>query len=331
MPNPLKIVFMGTPDFAAHILKQLCCWSDCEVAAVYCQPDRPAGRGKKLVFSAVKQASLHLNIPVLQPINFKKPQDIDTLRMLKPDVLVVAAYGLILPQSVLDIPVIAPLNVHASLLPLYRGAAPIQRAIMDGQAESGVSIMHMEASLDTGPVYAMQSVSIGNHTSSSLHDELAQIGSSLLISVLKKFICEKITPTPQNHELATYAAKLSKHDGVIDWHKPALSVHAHIRGVTPWPGAHISILRPEKEEITLKLTPGTVGPPLAECVHFLPDSHKEILPGQLWRLEKDVLAISTQDKFYIIQSVKPSNKALMLASDFARGYFGPELGFLAYT
>ncbi len=329
MQKPLKIVFMGTPDFAAFILKQLCHWNNCEVIAVYCQPDRPSGRGNKTIFSPVKKVALEFGINVLQPLNFKHAQDVEFLQDLQPDLLVVAAYGLILPQAVLDIPTIAPLNVHASLLPLYRGAAPIQRAIMDGMRESGVSIMKMEASLDTGPVYAMHSTEILNHTASSLHDELAQLGAKILIDVLTRMQTSRLTPTPQDHSLSSYATKLSKHDGIINWDRSAQEVDAQIRGVTNWPGAQVSLFKPDNEKLDLRIAPGRIGPAQLDYASFFASHLIKDQSGQLLRLEKDVIAISTLDYFYILHEVKPVNKGFMLASDFARGYFGPELGFLA--
>ncbi len=329
MKNPLKIVFMGTPDFAAHILSELCAWNGCEVVGVYCQPDRPAGRGKKILPPAVKICAESFNVSVYQPLNFKDNADVEALAALKPDVLAVAAYGLILPQAVLDIPTIAPLNVHASLLPLYRGAAPIQRAIMDGQEQSGVSIMHMEAGLDTGPVYAMHSVNILQHTAGSLHDELAKVGAELLVKVLADMRIKHLTATPQDNSLATHAAKLTKQDGIIDWNRPAAEIDACIRGVTPWPGAQTTILRPDNENLILRLTPGSIGAKKAHYGEILGCDPNSMQAGQLWRLDKDILGVCTADNFYILHSVRPMNKSEMSAADFARGYLPTGLGLLA--
>ena len=176
----MKIVFAGTPDFAVPSL--LAAASRGEVAAVYTQPDRPAGRGKHLHASPVKELALQRGLEVRQPLNFKNPEDIDALAALQPDFLLVAAYGLLLPQAVLNIPRLAPVNVHASLLPKYRGAAPIQRAVMNGDAETGISIMRMEAGLDTGPVYAVRSMPIGPcDTAGCIHDAMACLGGELLL------------------------------------------------------------------------------------------------------------------------------------------------------
>ncbi len=320
MDKPLRIVFMGTPDFAAYILNSLCDWSGCEVVGVYCQPDRPAGRGKKLMPPAVKVMANEHNIAVYQPLNFKNAQDVEFLASLKPDILAVAAYGLILPQSVLDIPSIAPINVHASLLPLYRGAAPIQRAIMDCHAETGVSIMRMEAGLDTGPVYAMKSTQILEHTAASLHDELAKIGAEVLIEVLSKMQVQTLTPTAQDDAKASHAAKLTKQDGVIDWTKPAHVVHAQIRGVSPWPGAQLTLLRPDNEKIVLRLNKGYIGSEKASYSQILGVDANALRAGQVWLVDNENIAICTADKFYILQSVRPMNKNEMPAADFARGY-----------
>ncbi len=320
MDKRIKIVFMGTPDFAATVLNFLHNWQGCELVAAYCQPDRPAGRGKNLQCPAVKVVAQHFNIPVYQPLNFRDQSDIDTLAMLEPDVLVVAAYGLLLPQSVLDIPTIAPINVHASLLPLYRGAAPIQRAIMDGCLESGVSIMKMEAGLDTGPVYAMKRTDISNHTGGSLHDELADLGSKLLVDVLSSLHKKNLKAIPQDDSKATYAAKLSKADGLIFWNNTAFEIDAHIRGVTPWPGAHTSILRSDNEVLNIRIASGRIGHSKAFYGDILGIDPIFFEPGQLYCLEKNVYGICTEDHFYILDKVRPMNKSEMSMSDFARGY-----------
>ena len=184
----MRVVFMGTPDFAATVLRHVAAWPGCEVVAAYCQPDRPAGRGHKLQPPAVKVLAQELDIPVFQPLNFKDEADRAALAGLRPDALVVAAYGLILPQSVLDIPTIGPFNVHGSLLPQYRGAAPIQRAIMDGNHLTGITIMRMERGLDTGPMLLQRALGIGiDDTAATMHDELADLGGRLMVEVLRQY------------------------------------------------------------------------------------------------------------------------------------------------
>ena len=224
---------MGTPDLAAAVLRRLVRWPGGDVVAVYTQPDRPAGRGHKLTPSPVKKLALELGLPVHQPLNFRQEGAVDELAALKPDLLVVAAYGLILPQAVLDIPTVDTLNVHTSLLPRYRGAAPIQRAVMENWQPgdvTGVSIMRIVPALDAGPVYAQCEVPIGQHTAGSLHDALAEAGGELLLTVLDQLRDGSAQPREQDESRVTYAAKLAKEDGYIDWARPAAEVHARIRG-----------------------------------------------------------------------------------------------------
>jgi methionyl-tRNA formyltransferase len=234
----LRVVFMGTPEFAAASLKHLLEWGGCDVVGVYSQPDRPCGRGQVCTPPAVKLLALESGLPVFQPLNFRAQADVDQLMALAPDLLLVAAYGLILPRTVLDIPKRGAINVHASLLPEYRGAAPIQRAIMDGRPVTGITIMQMEAGLDTGDILLQRSRAIGIlDTAQTLHDELAEMGGKLLVDALEKMDQGRLVRIPQDHSRATYAAKLSKEEGRIDWNQPVLAVHNRIRGLFPWPGS----------------------------------------------------------------------------------------------
>ena len=234
--KPLRVVFMGTPDFAAEALTILLKFDAAEVVGVYTQPDRPCGRGQQCKPSPVKVVALENTIPVFQPVNFKDQADIDQLAELKPDVLVVAAYGLILPQSVLDIPALHPLNIHASLLPRWRGAAPIHRAIMAGDAETGVCIMQMEAGLDTGPVLLREATRIGaEETTAELHDRLAVLGAGAITKALSQL--DNLTPETQPEDGVTYAEKINKDEARIDWSQPAEVVDRQIRGLSPFPGA----------------------------------------------------------------------------------------------
>lgn len=306
----LNLVFMGTPDFAATVLRRLAAWDGGRVTAAYCQPDRPAGRGHKLTAPPVKLLAQELGVPVFQPRNFRGEADRDALADLRPDVLVVAAYGLILPQAVLDIPRLGPLNVHGSLLPRYRGAAPIQRAIMDGEKETGVAIMRMEAGLDTGPVYAMRRAPVGRHTAGTLHDVLAEEGSDLLTAVLAQLRDGTAVATPQDDALATYAAKMTRADGVIDWDRQAEQVDAHIRGVTPWPGAQTWLLLPEKEIFRVTLGPGAIGP----------EKPLSVPSGAFWVLEGGKPAIATKDRFYILETLRPADRKAMTGRAFVNGY-----------
>ncbi|MCL2122750.1 MAG: methionyl-tRNA formyltransferase, partial [Desulfovibrionaceae bacterium] len=210
--KPLDIVFLGTPPFAASVLERLLAWEGGLVRCVWCQPDRPAGRGHKLTPPAVKLLAERYGLPIRQPEHFNAAEQRDELARCAPDVLVAVACGLILPQAILEIPRLAPVNVHASLLPRYRGAAPIQRAIMDGCERTGVTIMHMDAGLDTGPVYAVREMEIGEHTGGSLHDALAQLGGELLVTVLADLANGRAEAVPQSSAGVSYAPKLGKAD-----------------------------------------------------------------------------------------------------------------------
>lgn len=239
MDSPLRIVFAGTPDFAAESLRALL-HSQHEVIAVYTQPDRPAGRGRELKASPVKELALARKIPVYQPLSLKGEEAQADLAELKPDLMVVAAYGLLLPQAVLDTPRLGCINVHASLLPRWRGAAPIQRAILAGDRESGITIMQMEKGLDTGPMLYKVSCPISsNDTGASLHDRLALLGGDALMAVLEAIEDGK-PPVPeiQDHEAATYAAKLSKEEALVNWQQNAEQIGRQVRAFNAVPVAH---------------------------------------------------------------------------------------------
>ena len=233
--SSLRIIFAGTPDFAASALTALIN-SEHEIVAVYTQPDRPAGRGRKLRASPVKEVALEHDIPVLQPDNLKETETQDVLRAFDADVMVVAAYGLILPQVVLDIPRLGCLNIHASLLPRWRGAAPIQRAIAAGDKESGITIMQMNAGLDTGDILQLTSCPITEDDSGgSLHDRLAEIGARAILETLKDLDSGNTKPIKQDESLATYAHKLDKKEALINWQAPASEIALLIRAFNPWP------------------------------------------------------------------------------------------------
>ena len=233
--SSLRIIFAGTPDFAASALVALV-KSEHEIIAVYTQPDRPAGRGRKLRASPVKEVALENDIPVLQPDNLKETETQDVLRAFNADIMVVAAYGLILPQVVLDIPHLGCLNIHASLLPRWRGAAPIQRAIAAGDKESGITIMQMNAGLDTGDILQLTSCPITEHDSGgSLHDRLAEIGASAILKTLEDIDSNNLKPVRQDDSLATYAHKLDKKEALINWQNSASEIALLIRAFNPWP------------------------------------------------------------------------------------------------
>jgi methionyl-tRNA formyltransferase len=236
--NALRIVFMGTAELSCASLEKLCGDKNFQVIAVVTQPDKPKGRELKLTPSPVKALAEKLKLPVLQPLKARDEQFVSELLELKPDLMVVVAYGQILPQTILDLPRFGCLNVHTSLLPKYRGAAPIQWAIADGEPETGVTIMKMDAGLDTGPVLATRRTPIlPADDSQILHDRLAQLGAELLIETIPDYVAGKIQPQPQPATGSTYAAKIKKEDGQIDWNQPAVNIWNRLRAFTPWPGA----------------------------------------------------------------------------------------------
>ncbi len=241
MSSPLRIVFAGTPEFAASHLQALLD-SEHSVVAVYTQPDRPSGRGQKLTPSAVKQLAIEHHIPVLQPVNLRSPEAQQELAEFQADLMVVVAYGLILPQAILDTPRLGCINSHASLLPRWRGAAPIQRAIEAGDTESGITVMQMEAGLDTGPMLLKVSTPISaTDTGGSLHDRLATLGPAAVLQSIQGLLDGSITPEKQLDGLATYAHKLNKQAALIDWQRPAAALDCQIRAMHPWPVCHSTL------------------------------------------------------------------------------------------
>ena len=298
MTEPLRIVFAGTPEFAAEHLKALLD-SPYEIVAVYTQPDRPAGRGQKLMPSPVKQLALEHHIPVMQPPTLRAPEAQAELAALKPDLLVVVAYGLILPQVVLDIPRLGCINSHASLLPRWRGAAPIQRAIEAGDSESGVTVMRMEAGLDTGPMLLKSVTPISaDDTGGSLHDRLAKLGPPAVIEAIAGLAAGTLQGELQDDSLATYAHKLNKDEARIDWNRPAIELERVIRAFNPWPICH-STLNGE----ALKVLAAT-----------LADAQGE--PGQILAASKDGLIVGCGAGALCLTRLQlPGGKALNF-SDF---------------
>ncbi len=296
---------MGTPAFARDILAGLADSGDIEIAAVYTQPDRPAGRGKKLVPSPVKELALTLGLEVRQPLSLRRDEaEQDYLASLAPDFLIVAAYGMILPQRVLDIPSRAPINVHTSLLPAYRGSAPVQRALMNGEEKTGFSIMRIELELDAGPVYCTRELATEGETAGSLLAKMAPMSVPLLLHVMQGIEQGTCEARPQEGE-PTYAAKILKSDGIIDFARPARLVDAWIRGVTPDPGAHAE----------LQLGETVTGIVL-----------EEVRVAEAWSgapgivlAKKGRLCISCQDALLDVLRVKPVGKKSMDAASFVNG------------
>jgi len=270
----IRTVFMGTPAFAVPTLEGLLA-AGLNLVGVYTQPDRPKGRGQALAESAVKQLARQHGVPVFQPVKLRAPEVVEELRALAPDLIVVVAFGQILPKSVLDIPRYGCINVHASLLPKYRGAAPINQAIIDGEAETGVTTMLMDVGLDTGPMLVKRSLQIGpDETAGDLHDRLAVLGREAMAETLSELQAGRLVPVPQDDTQTCYAPMMKKEDGLIDWGQTAQQIHNRIRGLDPWPGAYTAL-----QGETLKLfrtaveggaggEPGTLLPPSAEAVRI---------------------------------------------------------------
>ncbi|MCF8005854.1 MAG: methionyl-tRNA formyltransferase [Methylovulum sp.] len=262
----MNIIFAGTPAFAVPSLQMLLTARE-QLCAVYTQPDRPSGRGRQLHPSPIKELALQHNLPVYQPLSLNAPEQWQRIEDLKPDLMIVVAYGMILPQAVLDIPRLGCLNVHGSLLPRWRGAAPIQRAIMAGDNETGITVMRIIKKLDAGDMLHKETYALSSHdTSSTVHDALAELGALGLAKVLAQLANNTLMPEPQNEDLVTYAEKITKTEAQLDWHQPTAQLINKIKGLNAWPVAqtqfHEHILRIWLAETitnpTTGLLPGTV-------------------------------------------------------------------------
>jgi len=296
----VDVVFMGTPDFAVPTLWSLC--GAHRVIAVFTQPDRPAGRKQELQPSPVKQAALVHHVPVYQPEKLRKSEEAKILAALQPDLIVVAAYGQILPQSVLDIPKYGCINVHASLLPRWRGAAPIQASILAGDTQTGITIMMMEAGLDTGPMLRSQAIDISpTETSQTLHDKLSRLGPRLLVETLDDYLQGKIQPVTQPEDGITWAAQIEKEYGRIDWAKSAVEIDRQVRAFTPWPGTFT-----EWNGQTLKIIAGS-------------PSEGGATPGQAIKHGAGA-AVGTSDGVYALTQVQLPGKKAVGIEEFLRGY-----------
>lgn len=316
MPS-LSIVFAGTPAFACPSLEGIAN-SQHYLTAVYTQPDRPAGRGRRLQTSPVKQWATDHAIPVYTPQNFKDIKAIETLASLKPDVLVVAAYGLILPQAVLDIPRFGCINVHASLLPRWRGASPIQHAILHGDQQTGVSIMQMEAGLDTGPVFKETRCDISStDTAASLHDTLAQLGVQPLLETLDALTeTPPIIPREQQHASATLAPKISKQQAAILWDSSALDIDRHIRAFNPWP-----IATTAADDTTLRIHQASI--PHTPTVSDIQE------PGRIVTIDKRGILVATGNGILCIERLQfPGGKALPISDCLNSNHFPLHIGML---
>lgn len=296
----MRIIFAGTPDFAAETLKALLS-TDYEICAVYTQPDRPSGRGRKLTASAVKQLAIEHNIPVEQPLNFKQDEAKKVLAAYHADLMIVVAYGLLLPQAVLDIPASGCINIHASLLPRWRGAAPIQRAILAGDPETGVCIMQMEAGLDTGPVLSRSSCPITiKDTAQTLHDRLASLGATTLLATLPKLIELQQKAQTQDNALSSYAAKLLKAEAEIDWQQSAGQLVRQIQAFNPWPVAQTiwknKVFRVWSASLIDEQTPAPA--------------------GEIIFINKDSIDVATSDRILRLNQIQLPGKRAMPVADF---------------
>ena len=301
----MRIVFMGTPEFSVPSLEHLIL-NQYQVVAVYTQPDKPAGRGRSLASSPIKRTALAWKLPVVQPVNLKGKEVVEQLAGLHPDVIVVAAFGQILPQSVLDIPGYGCINIHPSLLPRFRGASPVSAAILAGDEFTGVSIMLMDKGLDTGPILARAQIPISlQDTTGSLTDKLSLIGAQMLLEVLPGWSRGELAPQPQNEAESTYSASVSKEESEIDWQMPAVDIWRRVRAFHPWPGC---FTRWRGRQLKI--------------IEAVPLSEKRIVEvGQVIAVEGAgaVFGVGTGDGILGVLRVQLEGKRSMSAVEFLRG------------
>ncbi|MBD3612763.1 MAG: methionyl-tRNA formyltransferase [Hydrogenovibrio crunogenus] len=302
MTQPLRIIFAGTPDFSVPPLKTLID-SEHEVVAVYTQPDRPAGRGRKLTASPVKQTALEHDIPVYQPVSLKTPEAQAEFEALQADVIIVVAYGLILPKAVLDMPKYGCLNIHASILPRWRGAAPIQRAIQMGDAETGVTIMQMDVGLDTGDMLTILKTPIKpEDTAQTLHDRLSALGCDAMMTTLSNLQTDQLSPVKQDERQVTYAEKLNKAEAELDWQASAQTLARQVQAFNPWPVAFT-----QYQGQPLRIWQAEVG-----------HASTQKSPGLVISVSKTGMEVATGKGSLLIKQVQPSGKKAMPAYDFAQ-------------
>lgn len=298
----LRVIFMGTPDFACPTLQKLIDLG-VNLVAVITQPDRPKGRGQKLMPPPVKELAVRHGIPVYQPAKVRDADFIEVIRNLQPEAIVVVAFGQILPKALLDIPPLGCINVHASLLPRYRGAAPLNWCIINGEPETGATTMLMDVGLDTGPMLLQQKTPIDeNEDISSLHDRMALLGADLLAETLVRLKEGSVTPKPQDDENTCYASMLKKEDGLINWHKDARAIHDQVRGMSVWPGAYTFL-----GEQVLKLFRTRVGGGSGT-------------PGTVLQASKSLLEVACLSGSLIIQELQLSGKKRLDTGSFLAGF-----------
>ena len=303
----MKLIFMGTPDFAATILEGLI-GSRHEILAVVTQPDKKKGRNQKLSASPVKELALMHGLVVYQPNKVKEPQFLDLLNELKPDAIIVAAFGQILPKALLDIPKYGCINVHASLLPKYRGAAPIQYAILDGETETGISIMYMDEGIDTGDVILQEKLVIEpDETGGSLFEKMAALGASCLLTALEQIENKTAVRIKQDHEQATYVKMISKDMGRLDFSQPAIKLERMVRGLDPWPSAFTFL-----DGKTLKIWKA--------AVEEDDEASYAARPGEIIELRRDAIVVKTGEGKLLIKELQLEGKKRLTADAFLRGY-----------
>lgn len=300
----MRVVFMGTPDFAVNTLEEILNAGH-EVALVVTQPDKPKGRGGQLQFPPVKQCALSHGLEVFQPQKVREDSSIEKIRKYQPDIIVVAAFGQILPQILLDLPEYGCINVHASLLPKYRGAAPIQWAVINGEPVTGVTIQRMAMGIDTGDIITKCEVRIAeDETGGSLFDKLAEAGAKLCVETMDMLKQGTVQYTPQNHEAATHTSMITKELGDIDWHRPAVELERLVRGLNPWPSAYTCL-----NQKTLKIWKAKVL-----------DEESGQTAGTVVRVEKDTFVVQTGKGALALLEVQLEGKKRMDAGAFLRGY-----------
>lgn len=312
----MRIVYMGTPEFAAVALDAIV--KEHEVVAVITQPDKPQGRNRKLVPTPVKVKAQAYDIPVYQPVKIREEESVQMIRDYNPDVIVVAAYGQILPESILNIPKYGCINIHASLLPKYRGAAPIERAIIDGEVMTGVTTMYMEKGLDTGDMIEKAEVPItGEDTGATLHDKLAEAGAALILTTLAKLEAGTVTRTKQDDAQSCYAAMLTKELGRMDFTRPAVELERLIRGLNPWPCAYTTI-----DGKNVKLYKAEVINLDAQMRQTLQEKSEQTLtftPGEIVEVAKKYFVIACGEGSLRVRNLQPEGKKAMDTSAYLNG------------
>lgn len=304
MSSPLNLIFAGTPDFSVPALEALVA-SRHRVVAVYTQPDRPAGRGQQVTMSAVKQCAIKHQLPVEQPPTLKDNTAVERLAQYSADLMIVVAYGLLLPKNVLDTPRMGCVNIHASLLPRWRGAAPIQRAIQAGDEESGVTIMQMDVGLDTGPMLLEHVTPINaRETGETLHDRLSTLGAEAVLEAIEAIAAGKAAPREQPKEGATYAAKIRKEEALIDWSKSAIEIDRHVRAFNPWP---IAETRWNGQQLRVWEALPT-------------EKQTSAAPGTVITTSSDGIEVATGGGTLQLTRVQAAGRKAMPASDFLRAH-----------